>query len=511
VTEDKAQPLSATTFEPAPVIAESDKTATRGDSSRTVIVGGAIGIALLLFVFFILPEMVSPDAVDPASSAVAGNPTSEASGDSRSTTGAGTVNGEGRSPFAEAQESALRREAQEVLQALLSLQESLTARGAARWGEPLYSEALNQAAAGDTAYRERDFELATSAYQAALDQLSALETSLPERIESLHSSLIAAIEAGDVPAAQARFNNLAEMAPADIRLIALEDRLTALPEVITALASATQAEGAGNLDAAVDAASTATRADLAHERAQARLAELQAAQRRKQFTEAMTVGYAALASQSFNTAEAQFREAATLYPGAPEPAAALIEVEQARTQKTLMNFKDQGAQAERDERWADATSLYEQALEIDALLLFATEGLERSMPRAELDERLAKIPDERDRLVDARILRMAQNTLAEAEAIANPGPRLKAQRAAAQEALAYASTPVPVTMQSDGLTDITLLRVKRLGALSSQSLSLRPGRYTAVGMRKGFRDVRVQFEVRPDQANTVEVRCVETI
>ena len=133
------------------------------------------------------------------------------------------------------------------------------------------------------------------------------------------------------------------------------------------------------------------------------------------------------------------------------------------------------------------------------------------MPRAELDERLAKIPDERDRLVDARILRMAQDTLAEAEAIANPGPRLQAQLVAAQEALAYASTPVPVTMQSDGLTDITLLRVKRLGVLSSQSLSLRPGRYTAVGMRNGFRDVRVQFEVRPDQANTVEVRCVETI
>ena len=106
---------------------------------------------------------------------------------------------------------------------------------------------------------------------------------------------------------------------------------------------------------------------------------------------------------------------------------------------------------------------------------------------------------------------MARDTLAEAEAIANPGPRLQAQLAAAQEALAYASTPVPVTMQSDGLTDITLLHVKRLGTLSSQSLSLRPGRYTAVGMRNGFRDVRVQFEVRPEQANTVEVRCVETI
>ena len=106
---------------------------------------------------------------------------------------------------------------------------------------------------------------------------------------------------------------------------------------------------------------------------------------------------------------------------------------------------------------------------------------------------------------------LAQGTLAEAVAITDSGPRLRAQISAAREALAYASTPVPVTIQSDGLTDITLLRVKRLGRLSSQSLPLRPGRYTAVGMRNGYRDVRVQFEVRPDQANAVEVRCVETI
>ena len=42
-------------------------------------------------------------------------------------------------------------------------------------------------------------------------------------------------------------------------------------------------------------------------------------------------------------------------------------------------------------------------------------------------------------------------------------------------------------------------------------LLLRPGVYTAVGIRNGYRDVRIKFEVRPDQANTVAVRCVETI
>ena len=135
----------------------------------------------------------------------------------------------------------------------------------------------------------------------------------------------------------------------------------------------------------------------------------------------------------------------------------------------------------------------------------------RATPRADLDTRLEKIPEERDRLIDARIMRLAQESLAEAMMIVNPGSRLTSQIARAQETITYASTPVSVTMTSDGLTDVTLLRVKRLGTLAEQTLSLRPGLYTAVGIRNGYRDVRVKFEVRPNQRNAVEVRCVEPI
>ena len=66
-------------------------------------------------------------------------------------------------------------------------------------------------------------------------------------------------------------------------------------------------------------------------------------------------------------------------------------------------------------------------------------------------------------------------------------------------------------MASDEFTDVTLLRVRRLGTLAEQTLLLRPGVYTAVGIRNGYRDVRIKFEVRPNQQNTVAVRCVEKI
>jgi tetratricopeptide (TPR) repeat protein len=508
VTDHKEQPLSATTFEPAPAKAESVDSGPEGGQPRLVVVALAAAAVLLIFVFFVLPQLVTPDGVAPSLTDL------EQAASYSDIVAPGSVSndsGNERSPFAEAQESALRRDAQEVLQSLLTLQESLAGRGAARWGEPTYGEALGHATAGDTAYRGRDFTGATAEYQLGLDQLLELEASLPERIEALYYTLVSAIENGDVLTAQARFSELAEMTPADIRLIALEDRLAALPAVIAALETAAEREASGTLGAAVEAATDATLADPTHQRAAARLSELLTALTRQQFTDAMTAGYGAMGAKAFDSAEQQFGSAAKLIPSAPEPGAALIELEQARTQNTLLGLREQGTQAEREERWADASDLYQQALEIDALMLFATEGVARAEPRADLGTRLETMPKERGRLIDARIMRLAQETLAEAEAIADPGPRLQAQIAAARDTLAYASTPVAVTMTSDGLTDITLLRVRRLGTLAEQTLSLRPGVYTAVGIRSGYRDVRIKFEVQPDKQSTVEVRCVETI
>ncbi|MEK9920835.1 MAG: hypothetical protein VW519_09250 [Luminiphilus sp.] len=510
MTDHKDQPLSATAFEPAPTAtATIAAEETPGGQPRWVMIGLALAIVLLLFVFLVLPRLVTPS--DPSVPSLTTNGVTTGPARSTSAPALDAETGNGRSPFAEAQEGALRREAQEVLQALLTLQESLAERGAPTWGEPGYSQALAAAGNGDAAYRERDFSTATRDYQDALDQLLALEASLPERIEGLYATAVNEIERGELLNAQARYNALQEMAPDDSRLINLEARIAALPEVIAALASAADAEAVGDLSAAVAAAEEATRADPLHQRAQQRLTELRSALTRAQFTEAMSAGYGALSSQRFADAEAAFRTAAKLMPAAPEPGVALTELAQARTQATLIALREQGSQAESEERWADAVAHYEDALEIDALMLFATDGMERAKPRAALDTRLDNIPKERDRLVDRRILAEAEASLAEAKAIANPGPRLQSQIAAAQETITYAKTPVAVSISSDGATDVTLLRVRRLGTLTQETLSLRPGTYTAVGIRDGFRDVRVTFDVRPNQDNAVTVRCVEAI
>jgi len=77
--------------------------------------------------------------------------------------------------------------------------------------------------------------------------------------------------------------------------------------------------------------------------------------------------------------------------------------------------------------------------------------------------------------------------------------------------LGVAVTPVRVMLESDNLTDVTVFKVGRLGVFSSRTLELRPGAYTAVGSRPGYRDVRRNFRVSPGNDAAVVVRCEERI
>ena len=119
--------------------------------------------------------------------------------------------------------------------------------------------------------------------------------------------------------------------------------------------------------------------------------------------------------------------------------------------------------------------------------------------------------DEPDRLVDARALGAAETLWADGQTLSPRGPLLEQQLSELAALLNRAKTPVAVTLTSDALTDVTLLRVKRLGAFDATNLTLRPGSYTALGVRNGFRDVRVNFDIKPDSQPVIDVRCQEAI
>ncbi len=90
-----------------------------------------------------------------------------------------------------------------------------------------------------------------------------------------------------------------------------------------------------------------------------------------------------------------------------------------------------------------------------------------------------------------------EQLLQQARTISPRGPVLKQQiEQLDRPAAAGQYTDRTVTLRSDEQTEVIVYKVARLGSFDQRELTLRPGTYTAVGSRTGYRDVRRTFTVR---------------
>jgi hypothetical protein len=107
---------------------------------------------------------------------------------------------------------------------------------------------------------------------------------------------------------------------------------------------------------------------------------------------------------------------------------------------------------------------------------------------------------------------MARVWLEQAAQQPAPNMRLKQQAFGVARLVAAAERPVRLVIQSDGETQLTVLRLKRLGGIAEATLDVLPGKVVVVGTRPGYRDVRREVDVLPDTTPApLVVRCEERI
>jgi len=187
-------------------------------------------------------------------------------------------------------------------------------------------------------------------------------------------------------------------------------------------------------------------------------------------------------------------------------------VDEARNAEGLAASRARAEAAEAREDWKGAAAEYEAALKLDPRVAFALAGRARSVPRAELDEKLESYLRRPERLSADAVGREAERVLAQVEAVEPAGPRLQQQRAALERLLRDARAPVEVPLRSDGATEVVVLRVGTLGTFREKAIPLRPGSYVVLGRRRGYRDTRKTLVVAPGQRPApLDVRCEETL
>ncbi|WKD49211.1 hypothetical protein [Microbulbifer spongiae] len=416
------------------------------------------------------------------------------------------------SPYSDAEIMQQRRSVQETLQDILALKEELLERRVEVWALEEFTAAEGLALEADGIYRNRQFLQALEKYREALQALQSLRESIPDRLEKHITEGNQALEKGNRAAAVAAFQlvlTISEHHPRGLKGLERADRL---PLAWWNFIHGKAAYLEGNLDLAKNTLQKALSVDTETAPAKVLLKKVLEEITERNYQDAMSAGYAAIAGKRYASAKKYFTQAQKLKPDAKAPGIGLTQAHNGAERDEIDRLFHQARKQENREAWHAALLSYTTLVKKDASLVAAITGKARATARAQLDDKLQDLLKDPLTLGEQKRNSLARQVLADARTLNAQTPRLQQQIKDLEHALTQAMIPLPVRFKSDSSTHVTIYHVGRLGIFDRREIALKPGRYTAVGTREGYRDVRREFIVVPGKPVTeIVIQCADKI
>ena len=467
-----------------------------------------VGLLLvMIFVIFILPNRVSePWLTDSSVQAVV------------------PVQTDSLAPSTIAEKTRYRQQSQSLLASILALRDKLLKQSVTRWANPQFSNTLTLIEEGDSLYSFGKYKESLNSYEQALaelEQLEQLATDTFEQALERGNSAIERADTTDIPTAIEAASLALSIYPEDSRAQRLNQRTEKLTTLVEALSQGDSQLSKQQYEQALISYQTALAIEPGHKRAQTSFDETQRTIKNRNFVAFMSDGYTALDMNNFELAVDNFKQAKAIY-SADSPSEnlhsiktveqAIAQVNNRRSQLYVQQQMATAAQQETQEQWQQAQLTYQQLLTTDSTLVEAKARLVRVKIRAQLDQQITSVLDDPLSLANQNLYSDAQSVLLDARGINNPGPKLQEQIELLQGIIKRSQIPVTIGLLSDNQTQVTIYRVGKLGAFQEISVQLVPGRYIAVGSRKGYRDVRVELTVEGVKpVAPIPIICTEKI
>jgi eukaryotic-like serine/threonine-protein kinase len=230
------------------------------------------------------------------------------------------------------------------------------------------------------------------------------------------------------------------------------------------------------------------------------------------YTRAVAAGSAAMDAGRLAEARAAFEKALSYNPNGHDAADGLAHVVAVLRARGVEGTHQRAAALEAQERWDEALNEYEAALSVDPTLGYAQQGKVRVAARALLAQRLQALIDRPERLAAPEERRAALGLIASASEQSPSGPVLRSQIARLQILLPEFDKLVQLALISDDATQIAIPSIGFRGTFARRVIELKPGKYTVVGTRQGYREVRRDITISPGaDTQTISVTCGEPI
>jgi tetratricopeptide (TPR) repeat protein len=229
-----------------------------------------------------------------------------------------------------------------------------------------------------------------------------------------------------------------------------------------------------------------------------------------------------LDQNNFNQALKELAKAKLLKPDDPVLHDLQSRIQAKSNSKAIKAYQQKGKQFENEERWDLALNTYEKMNKIDANIINGKLSEHRVKTYLEFNRKIDEIILKSERLQNNEILEQSRNTISSlkyeldnANNVLYPlekTPKLKQKIETAEKLLSDASKEIKLTLISDEKTSVVIYRVGKFGQFKTKEILLRPGKYTIVGTRDNYRDVRKIVKLTSDQEQVdIYIECREKI
>ena len=415
-----------------------------------------------------------------------------------------------------AEKTKYRKDAQLVLEKIVEIRDLLKSKSIEKWNAEKFNIALENISIGDDLYREGEYLRSIKQYREALDQLNNLKEDAAKIIESTIISANNNIEKLDSELTVEQTINSINLAFAidknneSIKL--LKERSLKLPDLFNKVMQSNQLISEQKYEDAFSVLSEAIMLDPDRKKTKTSMENLNKQIKEKTFIEFMSEGFEAMDQNNFSSARKVFNEALKTYPERPDVYDALNQLE---SRESSFQIKERIKNAEANENlenWSEAKKEYEALLESDNSLVSLKARLINVRIRAELDEQLENLINNPLTLRSDELHQKAKKLLKTAQGINQRGAKLEKQIENVSKIIVQARNPIPVNFFSDNKTKVTIFKIGSLGLFEKRTIELVPGKYVALGQRIGFRDVRLDFAIEPNEVDkNISIMCVESI
>ena len=402
-------------------------------------------------------------------------------------------------PFEQAAEQQARQQAQQILSQLLDERAWLQQALAEQWAARAFADLGKLGDEGDLLYEQRAYQQALETWTSALAQARQLR----EQAVDIAAQRGLAAEQSLANDALSQAQNQIEVAlaiqPDSSKWQSIAMRIEQRPELQELLTQAEQQMARREHETAVQQLEAVISRDAEYSRAANLLQQARMQRSQQAFATAIADALFAIEQRRFEDARNHLETAGQWDAQNPALIDARLQLEAAQHDSQVIGARQNAEAAEVAETWGEAIAAWQEVERLSPGSTEALIGLIRASARAELDSRVKATLEDPLKLREPNAWNSAESLLGEAKVVRDPGPLLQQQIQDLARAIRVAREPVTLVVQSDGLTDLRINGVGRIGTTTQTELELYPGRYSLVGTRSGFQDVFEQIVIDGEQ------------